>query len=118
MELRMLEAEFLHGVGVVRGEGRIIWGPECDAFRSLAEEALSRSSDLVLNLTAVRNVDNHGIGVLIALLLKARSLGGDTRLVLRGGKVEQILRLMRLYEQFRVYGDESTAVDSFCAVAA
>jgi anti-anti-sigma factor len=108
----------MHGVGVVRGEGRVIWGPECDTFQSAAEESLKRSPELVLNMTAVRNMDNHGIGVLIALLLKARAMGGDARLVLREGKVEQMLRLMRLYEQFRVFQEESTAVDSFCALAA
>lgn len=108
------------GISIVRCQGRIIYGPETEAFSEMCHAAFSRSCDLVVNLSDVTLIDNHGVGALIGLVTAARPKGCDLCLVLprKTNKVAEILKLVKLYDEFRVYETEEEAIGSFHRVYA
>jgi anti-anti-sigma factor len=113
-----LQLDAIHdrgGIHIVRCKGRIIFGPEADAFTQKCEGAFFKGADLVVNLTDVRSIDNHGVGALVGLLASAKGVRRDMRLVLpkESSKVAQLLKLMKVYDQFQVFGCEEDAVGSF-----
>lgn len=115
MQLQLHAIHDRGGVYIVRCRGRIIYGPEAEAFSDACGGAFLQNCDLVVNLADVRLIDNHGVGALIGLLTAARARGRDLRLVLpkQTGKVAQVLKLVKVYDQFGVYATEEEAIGSF-----
>ena len=113
-----LQFDAIHDRGevhILRCKGRIIFGPEADAFTQKCEGAFCKGADLVVNLTDVRSIDNHGVGALVGVLASAKGVRRDLRLVLPkdSSKVAQLLKLMKVYDQFQVFACEEDAVGSF-----
>jgi anti-anti-sigma factor len=113
MQLQINTRKSRDGIQVVYCEGRIIYGPEADAFMHVCEAALFSGNELIVDLSGVRSLDNHGVAALLALLESSRVTGRDLRLVLRKGKPAQLLQLMRLNDQFKIYATVDDAVASF-----
>ena len=115
MQLQIHASYERSGISIVRCRGRIIYGPEAEAFSEMCQAAFSRSCDLVVNLTDVTLIDNHGVGALIGLVTAARPIGCDLCLVLpeKEKKVAEVLKLVKVYDQFRVYATEEEAIGSF-----
>ena len=115
MQLQLDAIHDRSGVYIVRCNGRIIFGPEADAFTQTCEDAFLKGADLVVNLTEVRSIDNHGVGALVGLLASAQGIRRDVRLVLpKGpGKVTQLLKLMKVYDKVQVFSCEEDALGSF-----
>lgn len=115
MQLQINASYERSGISIVRCRGRIIYGPEAEAFSEMCHAAFSKSCDLVVNLSDVTLIDNHGVGALIGLVTSDRPAGCDLCLVLprRANKVTEILKLVKLYDQFRVYATEEEAIGSF-----
>ena len=105
----------LHGVQLLSLTGRFVYGPELEVFDRSAFDALRRSSQLVVDLTAVELLDDHGISALMALLQTARNRGGDLRLVMprTNNVVSRVLNLTHLTDVFRVFSNDMDAVGSY-----
>ncbi len=122
MQLQLQAIQSADGVRVVRCSGRLVFGPEAEEFVRECKSGMYPGAELVVNLSAVTTIDNHGVGALVGLLASARTVGGDVRLVLpgSGNKAVQVLNLMHVVQQFHVFITEEEAVKSYrraCAVA-
>jgi anti-anti-sigma factor len=68
---------------------------------------------LVLDLERVTQVDSSGVAVLIVKLQAIRKLGGDIRLAHLTARYQRLLTTMRVLPLFKVFEDETTAVQSY-----
>jgi anti-sigma B factor antagonist len=83
-------------------------------LRTLIEEAAAASEDgqfYVVDLSRVEFMDSETLKVLIEAHNGVQDLGGDLRLVVRGGLPARILGLTELDEVFRVYPDLQSAME-------
>jgi anti-sigma B factor antagonist len=68
------------------------------------------ASNLVIDLSVVPFMDSAGMAVLVSALKRARSAGGDVRLV--WPKAEAARRILNLTQLDRVFGMAETAADA------
>ncbi|MCU0692971.1 MAG: STAS domain-containing protein [Polyangiaceae bacterium] len=101
------------GVLVVELEGRID-----AAGAELLEERLLDLIDhgdhkLVVGLDHVHHIDSSGLGVLLAVLKRARPAGGDVRLFGVNTPIQPVFRITGMRRVFRIFDSEESAVQSF-----
>lgn len=110
-----VKSHVIHGIQVLSLTGRFVYGPELNNFDRAAFDALRNSSQLIVDLTSVELLDDHGISALMALLQTARNRSGDVRLILRSESnvVSRVIHLTRLDEVFRVFSNDMDAVGSY-----
>jgi anti-sigma B factor antagonist len=65
---------------------------------------------LVLDLTGVEFLDSTGLGTLVAVLKRARSLDADLALVIASERVRKVFELTALTDAFRIHDDLDAAV--------
>jgi anti-sigma B factor antagonist len=71
---------------------------------------------IVLNLTGLEYLDSSGIGELVRNYMSVVKKGGAMKVVGLGPKVEEILKVTRLYQVFPEFPDEASALQSFSPV--
>ncbi len=71
----------------------------CERIRNM----LPATPKIVLNLSGVDYIDSGGLGILVGLLVSARSRGGELKLVSPGKRVKDLLRRTNLHTIFGVY---------------
>jgi anti-anti-sigma factor len=98
---------------IIRCVGRIVSGEESQILEAAITRALQDSNRLVLNVADVSRVDSSGMGLLVRLLSRIKSNGGDFRLAAPQEFLSSLLKLTRLTTVFRVYDSEDEAVVSF-----
>jgi anti-sigma B factor antagonist len=100
--------------GIARPLG--LQGEPLEEIGETLDRLLSAASpNIVVDLRRVRFIDSAGIGDLVRRKQRAVQQGGDIRLVLAGGPVEKVLKMMRLDLVFQIFKDDAQAVDSFGA---
>lgn len=85
----------------VAGEIDVYGAPELR--EELAAQQESGPVDLVVDLTDVPFMDSTGLGVLVGALKRARTTGGDLRLVIDQEKVLKVFRITALTQVFEIY---------------
>jgi anti-sigma B factor antagonist len=68
---------------------------------------------VVLNLRDVSYLDSSGLGQLVRGLYTAERQGGELKAIGLSPRVEEVLRLTKLYEMFSDFPDEQAALRSF-----
>jgi anti-sigma B factor antagonist len=87
---------------------------ESAAFRDAVRGLLNGGhKNIVLNLTELDYLDSSGIGELARNYTTVVKKGGAMRVVGLAPKVEEILRVTRLYQVFPEFPDEASARLSF-----
>lgn len=66
----------------------------------LVARLTSGHPNLVVDLTDVGFIDSTGLGVIVGLLKRARTLGGDLRLVCPGASVRRVFEITALDRTF------------------
>ena len=112
MQLK-IGTERLGSVGVVRCEGRMVYGPETDAVMKAASALNTSGARLVIDMSAVRAIDSCGIGVLVGIMVSARNRGGDLRVANPSAKVSDVLRVTGLHSVFSHFESVEDAVASY-----
>ena len=79
-------------------------------IRNLFEQSKKK---ILLNLSAVKNVDSSGIGELIASYTTLSRDGGQLKLLNLTGKIKDLLVITKLLTVFDSYDDEAEALNSF-----
>jgi anti-sigma B factor antagonist len=103
-------------VTIVDLNGRLLYGPDCDAVRNHVKDLLaSGKTRIVINLAGVPNVDSGGIGTLVALFTSAKNLGGEVKLVGANDKVHHSLDLTRILSVIEHCSKEDAAINAFRA---
>lgn len=98
-------------VAVLHLEGQIING-DTEGLRSAVQSA-SGAGDIILNLSKVRIVDAHGLGVLLELREQALARGAHFELINVSKSLYRIFEITRLNTVFEI----SAPIQFFPAVA-
>lgn len=104
-DLNMTYTQEQHGeVVVFRLEGSLMGDSTQQHFKEMVLRLLdSGVKKLILDLSAVRNVNSSGLGSLITLFSRTRSAGGDFLLASVPANVRNLLHITRLDTVFTVY---------------
>lgn len=87
---------------------------EVGALRdSIARLLKQDRKDIVLNLSGLQYVDSSGIGELARLYVTVVKRGGQMKVIGLSSKVEEILKITKLYQVFPEFPDEEAALRSF-----
>jgi anti-sigma B factor antagonist len=90
---------------------------ESKAFQQMIQGLLTQGlMHIVLNLTGLEYLDSSGIGELVRNYMSVVKKGGAMKVVGLGPKVEEILKVTRLYQVFPEFPDEASALQSFSPV--
>jgi anti-sigma B factor antagonist len=112
----MLQVEECDGWAVVRASGDLDLTTAPRLREAVVGVVVSGQPKVVLELQAVDFIDSTGLGVLVGLLKRARSQGGDLRLVSTRSSLRKVLELTGLDRALplatSVEGAISDAVDA------
>lgn len=81
-----------------------------DLRQQLGQAASQNVRRLVVDLAAVKFIDNSGLNALRDCLHTLRRQGGNMALVQVSHAIEMKLKLLQLDQTFPIYGDVSTAL--------
>jgi anti-sigma B factor antagonist len=102
------------GVTVIDGEGRITLAGGTAMLRTTIQHLLKRDvKKIVLNLTQISYLDSTGICELTSSYTTITNKGGQLALLGLNPRVEDLLRITKLYTIFNVFADEDKAIKSF-----
>jgi anti-sigma B factor antagonist len=87
---------------------------EVGALRDTIARLLKQDrKDIVLNLSGLQYLDSSGIGELARLYVTVVKHGGQMKVIGLSSKVEEILKITKLYQVFPEFPDEEAALRSF-----
>jgi len=87
---------------------------ESAAFRDAILGLLAKGhKDLILNLTGLEYLDSSGVGELVRNYMSVIKKGGSMKVVGLAPRVEEILKVTKLYQVFPEFPDEASALRSF-----
>ncbi|GAC1622804.1 MAG: STAS domain-containing protein [Candidatus Acidiferrum sp.] len=81
-----------------------------EAIQGLLEQG---RRNILLNLSGLEYLDSSGIGELVRNYMSVIKRGGTMKVVGLGSKVEEILKITKLYQVFQEFPDEKKAMESF-----
>jgi|SRR5580693_2090459 anti-sigma B factor antagonist len=103
----------IDGVIVVHLSGTLFFNEESISLRVHVKDLLEKSRRIVLDLENVTRIDSSGLGILVALCVSARKVGGDIKLANLGQHINEALRITRLVTVFDIFGKTEDAVEAF-----
>jgi anti-sigma B factor antagonist len=87
---------------------------EAKAFREMIHGLLKQGqNNIILNLTGLEYLDSSGVGELVRNYMTVVKKGGAMKVVGLAPKVEEILKVTKLYQVFPEFPDEASALESF-----
>ena len=87
---------------------------ESGALRTSINRLLQEGrKQIVLNLSGLQYLDSSGIGDLAQSYLSVVKRGGEMKVVGLSERIEDILKITRLYQVFPEFQDEQAALSSF-----
>lgn len=102
------------GVTVLDLQGKLMGGPDADAFKAVLHKLLEAGSKrVVVNLHDIDWINSTGMGILISGYTTMRRSGGDLRLLHVSDKIQSILYVTKLNLIFKCYDKEDEAIRSF-----
>ena len=107
-----------HGILFVRLTGDLIGRPDTDQLLQSVNDHLGEAvPHCAIDLSEVRYINSTGIGVLVSLLTKFRSRGGEMVLINSADHPRKMLGITKLNNIFTVAADEATARQQFAPAA-
>src|SRR5690349_21558061 len=104
------------GITIVDLSGRVTLGEGADVVRDTVTRLIDRGDmKILLNLKEVTYIDSAGLGELVGSYATMTNRGGQIKLMHALNKVQDALRVTRLYGLFQTFTDEDTALRSFTA---
>ena len=99
-----------NGILIIRLAGDLIGSPDTDQLLQSVNDHLGEDLNLcAVDLSEIRYINSTGIGVLVSLLTKFRSRGGEMVLINPADHPKKILALTKLTNIFAVAADETAA---------
>jgi anti-sigma B factor antagonist len=87
---------------------------EVGALRDSISRLLQQGrKDIVLNLSGLQYLDSSGIGALAHLYVTVVKQGGQMKVIGLSSRVEEILKITKLYQVFPEFPNEEAALRSF-----
>ena len=100
-------------VTIVRCNGRITAGSECDSLRTHLAWLLRDRRAIVLDLGQVGFIDSCGLGTMVRSLTSTRQAHGDLKLCNLPETVRKVLEMSHLSSVFDTHESEEKAVAAF-----
>ena len=99
-----------NGILFVRLTGDLIGSPDTDQlFQSVNDHLGESLIYCAIDLSEIRYINSTGIGVLVSLLTKFRSRGGELVIINPADHPKKMLALTKLNNIFTVASDEASA---------
>jgi len=87
---------------------------EAGALREAISRLLKEGrKNIVLNLSALQYLDSSGIGELARAYVAVVKQGGEMKAIGLSSRVEEILKVTKLYQVFPEFPNEEAALESF-----
>jgi len=113
MELQIHECE-KEGIRILELRGSLVaGGPEATLRETIFALADKGAVNVILNLAETKTIDDEGLGAILYCSATLRNAGGALKLLSLENVVSEPAILMRLGEEFEVFGDEQDAANSF-----
>lgn len=82
-----------------------LWNPiENQSIVKVVEEKIAEGfSEFVIDLEQMEYMNSSGLNVLISILTRSRSVGGDVAIIHVSEKIQQVLLVARLNSMFAVH---------------
>jgi anti-sigma B factor antagonist len=100
-------------VTIVRCNGRIVAGNDCESLRAHVAWLLRDRHAIVLHLGEVVFIDSSGLGTIVRSLTSTRQAHGDLKLCNVPEHVRKVLEMLRLATVFDMHESEENAVSAF-----
>ena len=99
-----------NGILFVRLNGDLIGSPDTDQLLQSVNTHLGEElNQCAVDLSEIRYINSTGIGILVSLLTKFRSRGGELVLINPAEHPKKMLAITKLNNIFTVAADETTA---------
>ena len=108
-----LQTRHVGAVVVVTCSGKIVSGAGAEELQQVVGKLLPLEPSVVLNVAEVTSLDSFGVGVLVRLLHRTRSVFGDLKLCCVPPRIAEVLRITRLAGVFDVHSREEEAIAAF-----
>jgi anti-anti-sigma factor len=114
-----LENRVSSDVTIVDLRGRCTLGDETEDLSLELKKLLDGGCrKLLLNLTALSQIDSTGVSVIVATYVSLRRLKGEVKLLHPTGRVQTVLEITHMLQVIPNFEDEAAAVASFAARSA
>lgn len=102
------------GVVILDLRGKLMGGPDADAFKNTIHKLLEKGDKrVIVNLHNIDWINSTGVGILISAYTMMRRGGGDLKLLHVSDKIRSILYVTKLNLIFKCFDNEDEAVSSF-----
>ena len=108
-----LESRDVGRVTIVRCNGRIVAGADCESLRAHVAWLLRDHRAIVLHLGDVVFIDSSGLGTIVRSLTSTHQVHGDLKLCNVPEHVQKVLQLSHLVNLFDSHDSEEAAVAAF-----
>ena len=106
----VVDVESRLGVTVLRARGEIDLGSAPRLRAAAVDRLVAGDRALVLDLSAVEFIDSIGLGTVVAIVKRARSLGGDVAVVITLDRIRKPFELTGLASVLAIHDDVDAAV--------
>jgi anti-sigma B factor antagonist len=101
-------------VAILRLNGKLMGGPDADAFQTLVKNLVAEGrTKILVDLSDVSWVNSTGLGILISGYTTLKNAGGTLKLMGVNKRINQIFMVTKLHTIFEAFDEEATALQSF-----
>jgi anti-sigma B factor antagonist len=94
--------------------GRVVAGPDSDLLSPHLQELVAKgASKLLLNLTAVTQMDSWSINAIAKTYASLSRQGGSLKILCPGSRIRAVLKVVHLLDLIPTFEDQAEALASF-----
>ena len=114
MILQILEKKPSPGVTILEMKGRVCMGRDCQEIEWKVTDLLEKGEKkIVFDLSGVNLMDSTGVGILVVTFGRLKKSGGELRLVVVPGKVQDVLSMTMVDKVLSLYPTVTAATENF-----
>jgi anti-sigma B factor antagonist len=115
-----LRTRVVSGVTILHLEGRLVTQsrPVPSLHTIVRDQVRQGRLVVLLDMTAVTDIDAHGLGALVYSLTTLERHGGQMALIAPSDRIRQLLAITRLDTVFAIYDSEPEALDRYRPIVA
>lgn len=114
MILQIEEKKASPDVTVLEMKGRVCMGRDCQEIEWKLTDLLQKGEKkVVFDLTGINMMDSTGVGIMVTSFGRMKKSGGELRLVVAPGKVQDVLSMTMVDKVLSLYPTTSAAMDNF-----
>jgi anti-sigma B factor antagonist len=102
------------GITILDLTGRVMAGPDSDLLSPNLQELVNKgATKLLLNLTAVTQIDSWSINAIAKTYGSLSRQGGSLKILCPSSRIRAVLRVVHLLDLIPTFEDEAEALASF-----